>query len=148
MTKGRNPVIKFTFLEPPMGKERPRLFVNKNGKQVVFTPNKTRSYERILGKTAEFAMDVNNVKKFPITEPLIIYVKIYHNFPKEDKSFTDFPVITPDIDNVLKIVFDGLNGICYEDDCQICEVVAVRRFSEKPRISVKIESLLEKRRKK
>lgn len=34
----------------------------------------------------------------------------------------------PDTDNVLKFYLDGLNGILYEDDSQVCEYVKIKKI--------------------
>lgn len=35
----------------------------------------------------------------------------------------------PDLDNLCKGVQDGLNGICYRDDSQICKLSAMKKYS-------------------
>ena len=51
------------------------------------------------------------------------------------------PVCTPDCDNVLKIILDALNGVVYEDDKQICNVIFSKTYSLVPKISVKIRRI-------
>ena len=36
----------------------------------------------------------------------------------------------PDIDNVLKAVMDALNGVAYEDDKQVVEVICRKWYSQ------------------
>lgn len=49
----------------------------------------------------------------------------------------------PDLDNFIKFYSDVLNGICFEDDRQIAEIVAEKRYSSIPRIEITIETLEE-----
>ena len=49
------------------------------------------------------------------------------------------PTKTPDIDNLLKTVLDGLNGVAFRDDAQVCEVVASKRYAPAARTWVRLE---------
>ena len=44
----------------------------------------------------------------------------------------------PDIDNVVKVYADALNGIAYHDDTQIVSLVCEKYYSDQPRVEVKI----------
>ena len=35
----------------------------------------------------------------------------------------------PDVDNLVKAVLDGLNGIAFKDDCQVVEVHATKGYT-------------------
>lgn len=47
----------------------------------------------------------------------------------------------PDWDNVGKFISDALNKIYWRDDSVLCEVGVRKRYSENPRIEIKIYSL-------
>lgn len=49
-----------------------------------------------------------------------------------------FPTKKPDIDNVIKVIADALNGVAYDDDKQIIDVSARKVYSETPRVDVRI----------
>ena len=50
-----------------------------------------------------------------------------------------FPMKKPDLDNVMKIVCDALNGIAYKDDAQIVNAKICKRWSsEMPSVWVTI----------
>lgn len=40
------------------------------------------------------------------------------------------PAKKPDIDNTLKVVLDALNGVAYEDDKQVVEVICRKWYSQ------------------
>lgn len=48
------------------------------------------------------------------------------------------PMKKPDIDNVIKIVLDGLQGIAFKDDKVIANVYGRKLYSTIPRVEVKI----------
>ena len=47
----------------------------------------------------------------------------------------------PDLDNYIKSVLDSANGIIYQDDGQIAELVAKKVYSFNPRIELEIERM-------
>lgn len=39
------------------------------------------------------------------------------------------PMVKPDVDNILKAVLDGLNGVAYEDDKQVVTARASKAYT-------------------
>lgn len=126
--------IEFTINGECVPKARPRF--SKYGH--VYTTPKTRAYEKIVKTTA---ID-NNVPC--ITTALKIKIMVYKSIPKsfskvKRKQANEgkiFPVVKPDIDNYVKSVLDGLNGVLFVDDKQIVDFRAVKRYSDNPRVEV------------
>lgn len=60
--------------------------------------------------------------------PLKLTVIAYKQAPKgRPKRFTSEPfAVKPDIDNIVKCVMDGLNGVAWHDDSQVIEIVAFK----------------------
>jgi len=48
--------------------------------------------------------------------------------------------LTGDLDNLIKFVFDALNGIAYKDDSQIWSLSASKVYSEEPRTEIILQS--------
>ena len=67
-------------------------------------------------------------EKYDKDVPLKLTVIAYKQAPKSrPKRFTSEPFTAkPDIDNVVKCVMDGLNGIAWHDDSQVTEIVAFK----------------------
>lgn len=51
------------------------------------------------------------------------------------------PTVKPDVDNVLKLVLDALNGVAYEDDKQVVDSRSVKMYGEHPCIIVAVETV-------
>lgn len=68
------------------------------------------------------------------------YVPIPNSLSKKKKAEIDggFCLKKPDIDNYVKLICDALNGIAWEDDNEVAEVYAVKRYSNNPRTEVSI----------
>ena len=56
---------------------------------------------------------------------------------------TVYPTSKPDIDNVEKILFDGLNGIVWKDDVQVVDVVKRKRYGATPGVQMTIRMLVD-----
>lgn len=99
------------------GKARPR-FSSKSG--TVYTPGRTKSYERQIAEAYE-------AQHGPCFEGSVMVVieavfpipKSWTRAKKAEAMAGKLPPGKPDIDNILKVVLDGLNGIAYEDDKQV-----------------------------
>ncbi len=56
--------------------------------------------------------------------------------PKSVKR--DYPAVRPDIDNYVKTVLDGANGILWLDDAQVCQLAATKQYGADNRISIAV----------
>lgn len=55
-----------------------------------------------------------------------------------------FATIKPDLDNIEKIVLDGLNGIAFKDDKQVIDSHTKKRYcrdGEAPVLAVRVSSV-------
>ena len=106
--------IEFVVYGNPQGKQRPRFSRRSSS---IYTPAKTRSYERQIAKAYTTAANGFSFGDKPVE------IWITAVMPKAKTSRKKYPTIKPDIDNIQKAVFDGLNGIAYNDDKQILAAV-------------------------
>lgn len=94
----------------PVPKGRPRVY---NGHAM--TPKRTvRAEERLF---AEFRL------KYPQAKPFQCPVRLEAEFWMSHRG-------RPDLDNLLKLVLDSLNGIAYVDDAQVVESHACKRMPD------------------
>tara|TARA_R110000822_G_scaffold11505_9_gene42033 strand:- start:100 stop:549 length:450 start_codon:yes stop_codon:yes gene_type:complete len=131
--------ICFSLGGTPVGKGRPR-FVRSSGH--AYTPDNTRNYESNLRRQAIMAMELNYQKR--LSGPVLLNVVAYCPIPKSwsNKKKVQasigllLPTTKPDVDNLLKIVGDALNGIIYDDDKQITMASIRKEYSDDPRLAV------------
>ena len=128
--------IKFKILGKPRGKQRPRMCV-RFGKQITYTPKQTSEYEKLV-KASYMAVSKMFFKK---GVPLEVSILAFFSGKYSDSGWA---TKKPDSDNIIKIVLDGLNKVAYHDDAQICKIHFEKRYSNIPRVEVKIKSLEEK----
>ena len=104
----------------PTPKGRPRLGV-KGGKAFVYTPAATKEYEEMVGWAAKSA------GCRPVEGPVSVAISVYVKGRL-------------DADNIAKSILDGLNGIAYEDDDQVIELlVRKHKVTRKEEERVEIE---------
>lgn len=132
-------MIIFTVPGPPRGKGRPRAF--KRGNHIaMYTDDKTAAYENLVALACQEAM-----KGGPMMDGAIfVRIDAYFAVPKSasKKAKQDMllncvlPTKKPDLDNVGKAVLDGLNGIAFADDAQVCGLNIYKVYDEHPRLEV------------
>jgi len=62
-------------------------------------------------------------------------------FDRLREDAPQWPVQRPDIDNLVKAILDGLTGIMWQDDGQVCQLEVVKFFSSSPGVVVELEPL-------
>jgi Holliday junction resolvase RusA-like endonuclease len=127
----------------PVGKGRPR-FSTRGGYARAYTPKKTADYEeQILTAYMLQCKGERYEKGTYLSVSIKAYFKIPKSAKKADKEQMRLgkirPAKKPDIDNVMKICCDALNGVAFDDDCQFTAGNIKKRYSDDPRIEISIE---------
>jgi Holliday junction resolvase RusA-like endonuclease len=112
--------ISFTIPGEPVAKGRPRSFV-RGGHVGHYTPEKTARYENLVKLAAQ------QVFSAPFEGAVDLVIRAFMGIPrswsqeKKDAAFRDeiMPVKRPDLDNIVKAIKDGLNGVAWKDDAQL-----------------------------
>lgn len=130
-----------TFEVPgdPRGKGRPR--VTKNG---TYTDSETKAYEQ---KIITYYKKSFGSYKWPAEAFISVKVTAHYQIPKRAtkaavaamQARKVFPTRKPDIDNVLKVVLDALNGVAYEDDAKVVCVEAEKVYSFEPKLVIEVK---------
>lgn len=137
--------MEFVVEGEPQGKARPR-FSRRSG--TVYTPAKTAKYEKEIRDSFLAA----GGKLIPEGSYVLVTIDAYFEIPK---SYTkrkrlacerniNRPDKKPDIDNVLKVVLDALNGVAYVDDKQVIGVICRKWYSRSSGF-LKVQILEDKR---
>lgn len=140
--------IQFTIEGKPQGKARPRFRKTQNkttGAETsyCYTPKETVNYQELV--KLEYMRQCGSYyfgDNTALRVSLVIWYSIAKRTKKDIKN--DMlqgilkPTKKPDIDNVIKIICDSLNGVAYKDDAQIVGIYAIKLYSETPRVEVKI----------
>ena len=137
-----SPMDKAGFIIPgePRGKGRPR-FSRRNGCVTAYTPQKTSEYENLVKWEYRQAC---GPERFADDERLSLQIFAFYSIPKsaskKDRALMCRGIIRPakkpDMDNVIKIIADSLNGIAYKDDSQIVDASVRKFYAETPYVYV------------
>ncbi len=138
--------VMFMVPGEPVGKERPR--IGRVGAHArMFTPAKTANYEGLIAHSGQQAMAGRALFEGPVLVELDIALSIPQSMSKKRKALALagqlHPTKKPDLDNVQKAIYDGLNGVVWKDDVQVVKAVVGKRYGETPGVRVKVVPLLE-----
>lgn len=112
----------------PTGKGRPR-FVRATGR--TYTPSATLSAEQRI-QAAAFAALLTRLDG-PVRLTVIAFNEIPPSWSRKRAAEARTEVHDqrkPDIDNLVKLVMDALNGIAWADDKQVVELLAAKRVDD------------------
>ena len=131
--------MRFEVFGEVIGKGRPRF--TKQGR--TYTPKKTLDYEREI-KIA-YTSKYTYLSKKSLRIKICAYLEVAksHSKVKKQKMLANELQCTkkPDADNIVKVVLDALNKVAYQDDTQVVELVAIKRWSNESRLKVIIEEI-------
>lgn len=134
-------MIKFIVPGRPKGKARPRF--TRSG--LTYTDAKTVKYE----ESVAMMYAATHAKKLEKGTPIRVEITAIYYIRKDESVLrhnlmaqgTVRPTKKPDLDNVVKIILDALNGVAWDDDSQIVEIVAKKQYGDEPCVIVEIEKL-------
>lgn len=136
--------IELTIQGEPVGKGRPR--VATRGKFAhAYTPLKTKNYETLIKNSYLSNYTYEDMLHGPIEANIKAYFSIPSSTPKKHLfKFTnnyEKHIKKPDIDNVIKSIFDSLNNLAFDDDSNIIKLNATKLYSENPRVELVLKEV-------
>ena len=133
--------IMFTVYGHPVAKGRPR-FSTRGKFPVAYTPEKTKTYETEVGMMAKAAMGASQALEGALEAFIYITFPVPASYSKKRTEAclnnTEKHTKKPDLDNVVKICLDGMNGIVFKDDSQITSIHATKVYGEVPKVEVMV----------
>lgn len=114
--------VIYKIMGSPVPMSRPRF-----GKSNVWDPQ--REFKHAVKVSLEKQRGIRPV----LDKPLKVYVTFFMKTPKRSKRDGQFCFGRPDIDNLLKMVFDCSNNILIVDDRLIVECEAKKIYDSEPR---------------
>ncbi|MFZ9264978.1 MAG: RusA family crossover junction endodeoxyribonuclease [Polynucleobacter sp.] len=131
-------MVNFTIEGEPVPKGRPRF--TRQGR--TYTPKKTKDYESIVADAAKRAMGSSEPLETAVKAYIHVTYTVPASYPKKrteacldgSEKYTK----KPDLDNVVKAITDGMNGIVYKDDSQITHLSATKVYGTQNMVQVMI----------
>lgn len=108
-------------------------WAGKNPYPSRYTPTPTREAEKLVGQYTMVAMRKNDIRKVTSGPLEITTVFFFNRTPTQEaaKVKLPFPSITPDVDNLAKLVLDGMNKVLYTDDAKVVQLTAFKRYTHR-----------------
>ena len=129
--------VSFTVPGLPIGKGRPRITKNH-----AYTPKKTKDYEKLVRESWLTQSGYRFDDEARIAVLAIAYFPIPRAVAKKRRPdmYGTYYAHKPDLDNILKIICDALNGVAYKDDAYVILYNASKLYvnsdDEMPRVEI------------
>ena len=131
--------IMFTVYGEPVAKGRPR-FVKRGNYIQAYTPVKTKIYEDEVRLLATKAKGSGSTLEGSVSVFIYISFSVPQSYSKRKReaclSGQEKHTKKPDLDNVAKIICDGMNGIIFNDDSQITSLHVTKVYGEVGKVEV------------
>jgi Holliday junction resolvase RusA-like endonuclease len=129
----------------PQGSKSARVVTGKSGKSVaVMTDGFRKKPKELKGWRYAIADEarrwLRETNTAPLTGPVAMRVTFYLPRPKSASRKVLYPATRPDLDKLVRSVFDSLQGIIYSEDSRIVDIDAKKRFAidSAPRAEIEI----------
>ena len=119
--------VTFTIAGTPLAKDRAR---HGNGR--TYDTARNKSAKRAIAWKGKAAMKSHKPFKGPVRMRMVFLFAWPKSYTQRRKQMChgNMKDTKPDLDNLQKMVMDGLNGIAYDDDGQVCELMTTKFFSQ------------------
>lgn len=137
--------VSFTVPGVAVAKGRPK-FARRGQHITTYTPEKTVSFENLVKDRADNAMKSQRMTMTngPVQAIVNIYLPIPKSWPKKFKEMALAGQVgmtkKPDMDNIIKALYDAMNGIVFKDDSQVVFSMTRKIYSTTPYTEVTIEA--------
>lgn len=136
--------IAFVIPGTPVGKGRPK-FARRGAFVTTYTPEKTANYENLVKLAAAEAMQGRAIIDGAVAVAIALFVTPPASWSQKKQraalEHVTMPTSKPDVDNVIKGIFDAMNDIVFRDDKQVVDLSVQKRYAEIPRAFVKVTVL-------
>lgn len=130
---------------------RSRAFISKKTKKpmaTIYQAPAQKQFEETVAEIAEAAF-AEQVGGDPFEGPVNVTMIVFLSWPQATtkKALADIeaglsaPTKKPDNSNVAKSVEDAMNKIVFKDDAQVVNLLVRKRFSDTPRVAVRVTEL-------
>jgi Holliday junction resolvase RusA-like endonuclease len=108
------------------------------GRAVMFDSNKKlKEWRATVTAATRTELIKQRFNGFESDQPLVVFVEFHLERPKTVKRL--FPAVKPDLDKLVRAVFDGVtDGHAWHDDSQVISVYATKMYSTTPGALIRI----------
>ena len=131
--------VSFFIPGEPVAQGRPRMS-SINGHARMYDAPKSAQYKNMVSMIASQKIANHELFDKAVAVILTVHKSIPQSWSKKKQtqalSGEIHPTSKPDLDNYIKAVLDGMNGIVFKDDSLVTNVTAGKIYSPTPGVSV------------
>lgn len=116
----------------PVPWARARVLVRGDNRPSFYTPAARRKYRDAIRWAARAALGSG----LRMIGPVTVSIVVTRSPPK--RPVRQYPTVKPDLDNYIKIAMDALTHVVINDDAQVCELHAVKRYGDRPALHIDV----------
>lgn len=132
--------VRFHVPGIPVAKGR-AIASTMGGKVRMRTPAKTVAYESTVAMFARQAMGASSPLAKAVSLLIVATWPIPASWSKKRQQDASHKPSRPDLDNIVKAIGDGCNGIVWNDDSQIVQLIGEKRYGDVPGVVVEVAEL-------
>ena len=119
----------------------------RGGHASLYTPAKTANYEGLVAHAAQAAMAGRPMFDGAVACNVFIDAPVPASWSQKKQRMAlageVLPTTKPDADNVVKAIFDGLNGVLWRDDVLVVDLRVRKRYAATPCVRVEVWAVAE-----
>jgi len=123
-------------LPVPKGNHKAFIIRTKTGQQMTRITDKAGKV--LVHWENAIAVEAEKFVETPVSNGVEVHLRFYLPRPKyhftskgtPSKQYTDTHTKKPDLDKLIRALFDALTGIVYLDDAQIYQIVCSKKFAD------------------
>jgi len=128
VTDGDNEPVVIKVLGEPVPQGSTKAFITKSGKPIITHSNKnTKEWRQRIATEAQ----KERPKKWDMDQAMLVGIDFLMPRPKSLPKKVKEDVKRPDLDKLIRAVLDALTGIFYNDDSQVVQIFAGKRYADK-----------------
>lgn len=123
-------------------KERPRTNFYTGA---IYTPPSTLKREKYIAQQFSVQNMGWGISDGPVSVEIDVEVNVPTSARKKEKEEMIegliYPTKKPDLDNVAKLVLDGLQGVAFDDDYQVVELKVNKKYGKEKMLKIKVKKI-------
>jgi Holliday junction resolvase RusA-like endonuclease len=124
------PIAQGSMKAVPLPRSRRAVVVHTNEKELL-------PWRRTIRSAAHRAMGGFYQRQFE--GPVVVCLSF--NLIRKKTVKRELPAVPPDLDKLTRAVLDAIDGACFLDDAQVCELHVKKSYADPPGVWITVEEL-------
>jgi Holliday junction resolvase RusA-like endonuclease len=132
--------LSFVVFGTPIPQGSMKSFIPKGWNRAVLTSDnkKQKPWRQEVTRTAIDAAKENGGEIIPRGEAVTVRMEFYLARPASKPKKVTRPTVKPDCDKLARLIFDSMTGVIFEDDSQVCDLIASKHYGIPERVEITV----------